>query len=721
MSLSPLETKFLEIRSFPETKRNAIFSFEFAIRINVTQLLAEQIKHYAESDKGSVINIYGSNKSGRTTTAKTLATLINRERDPKQEKKLLCVTLNFLKAHEEIEQEDIIIIEQGEKIKDYKEKADTYGLEQIINSCSQKNAIAIIVSDQKLIKDNVQADCYLKCEVINEKEQITYCILEINKFCVGYVEVFRLHNEVIERSYELAKEEFLKSEVQRILENIDETTKEVLDRWKKRKEIIFAEDPKDIDPEDPAILFIPVIILGGQGDGKSTLSKILVNVLSEYYSVHNVHSLRHERDLTGMIQEGFSTDPKKFIQVFVANDFTFSKMGLKDLQVFSQIRHYMCDQAGIKQGLAAVIMNQHYLTGKGSDVAYRNIINFLFVLNPSDHDYTRNSVLSKLMPEAHLKFLDYILELREKAELEGKAEEYLRLKGYGICVIKGVSYPFYFNRKDYPIAHIEMFESTIIESTQLSSRQQQRQIYLNPSLDPLKNLENVFVSYHPDTERSIRDWFDHIVRKMKQQDIATSSGRKSHSSVSTNVAYFEKQIQPKVQGSRTGIGLFWETAVFHTVIRLIQEKCPSPKYKIRIDGEKEKIFQDFEDGLPIRDITKPGWENDTFIFEGHPLLTFAWLGGEKRVDFELTIKGQPLPLEAKCGLFSNKHSYSQDKLQPLINHPGEKKFIVSFTPSYQDKIGSERTNSGGFKINQGDKNIMRWVGDMLEKLSEGEP
>ena len=467
MSLSPLEQKHLEIRSFPENKRNSIFSFELAIRINVTQLLADQIKFYGESEKGAVINIYGPNKSGRTTTAKTLATLIDRSRDPEKKKRSLCVTLNFLKAHEEIEQEDIMIIEQGEKLKTHKEKADTFGLEQIINACNNKNAIVIIVSDQKLIKDSVQADYYLKCEAIDPEKQTTYCILEINKFSVGYVEVLRLHNDVIEKGYELAKEEFMKSEVQRILENIEETTKEVLTRWKKRKEIIFAEDPKNIDKEDPAILFIPVIILGGQGDGKSTLSKILVNVLSEYYSIHNVHSIRHERDLTGMIQEGFSTDPKKFIQVFVANDFTFSKMGLKDLQVFSQIRHYMCDQAGIKQGLAIVIMNQHYLTGKGSDVAYRNIINFMFILNPSDHDYTRNSVLSKLMPEAHLKFLDYILELREKAELEGKAEEYLRLKGYGVCVIKGVSYPFYFNRRDYPIAHIEMYESSSAVSSEL--------------------------------------------------------------------------------------------------------------------------------------------------------------------------------------------------------------------------------------------------------------
>lgn len=466
MSLSPLETKFLEIRSFPENKRNSIFSFELAIRVNVTQLLADQIKYYAESDKGSVINIYGPNKSGRTTTAKTLATLIDRSRDPEKKKRSLCVTLNFLEAHTEIEQDDIMIIEQGEKLKTHKEKADTFGLEQIINACNNNNAIAIIVSDQKLIKDSVQADYYLKCEAIDPKKQTTYCILEINKFSVGYVEVFRLHNDVIERGYELAKEEFMKSEVQRILENIDETTQEVLKRWKKRKEIIFAENPKDIDKEDPAILFIPVIILGGQGEGKSTLSKILVNVLTEYYGVHSVHSLRHERDLTGMIQTGFSSDPKKYIQIFVANDFTFTKAGLGDLQEYSKIRHYMCDKARIKQGLAIPFMLLHYLTGKGSDVSYRNLVSFMFVLNPSDHDYTRNNILSKLMPEPHLKFLDYIVNLREQAELDGNAEEFLRLKGFGVCVIKGVSYPFYFNRKDYPIAHIESYESSSAVSSE---------------------------------------------------------------------------------------------------------------------------------------------------------------------------------------------------------------------------------------------------------------
>ncbi|MCE7748436.1 MAG: hypothetical protein GPJ51_08555, partial [Candidatus Heimdallarchaeota archaeon] len=417
MSLSPIETKFLEIRSYPENRRNSMFSFEMAMRVNVTNLLGEQIKFYGPNNKGSVINIYGSNKSGRTTVAKSLTTLIERERDSKLEKKLLelkkepdkrdpklelftCVTFNFLTAFEEIEKEDIIIIEQGEKFKTHKEKADAFGLEQIINACNNKNAVALIVSDKKLMQDNIQADYYLKCEAIDKEKQVNYCILEINKYNVGFVEILKLYNSVIEESYLLAHDEFMKSEVNRIIENIDETTKEVLKRWKKRKEIIFAEDPKDIDKEDPAILFIPVIILGGQGEGKSTLSKILVNVLTEYYGVHSVHSLRHERDLTGMIQNGFSSDPKKYVQIFVANDFTFTKAGLGDLQQYSKIRHYMCDKAGIKQGLAIPFMLLHYLTGKGSDVSYRNLVSFMFVLNPSDHDYTRNNILSKLMPES---------------------------------------------------------------------------------------------------------------------------------------------------------------------------------------------------------------------------------------------------------------------------------------------------------------------------------
>ena len=502
MTLFPLEAEELKIRSFPAAAQNQ-FTLDYAMKRDVTSLLAEQIESYSELEKGQVINIYGNDKTGKTTVVKSLSQIITQQTDYS-----ICVTFDFEEAHRELEENDIIIIEPGEIIKSYQDKSDTYGLEQIRNACNNKKAIALIVSDKKLIDKENRADFYLKTELFDKDQETNTCILEIDSFCVGYVEIYKLEPEYINEAYAEAKEEFLKNEVDRLIENIQETTKEVIKRWLKRKEIIFAEDPKTIDPEDPAIILCNVIILGGQGDGKSTLSKILVKLDIDYYGEKHVHALRHEREISNMIRNGFSEDLEKYIQDFIADDFTFTDSKLTDLQDFTKVRHYMCTQSGITQGLGRLILNQHYLTGKASPVVYRNVIDFLFVLNASDHDYTRNTVLAKLMPESHIQFLDHIRDRREEAELNGNAKEYLKLKGFSVCVIKGRSYPFYMNRKNFPIAKIESFEPGSFVSSIPDLEKLHLRTVDNQFLEILRNeLFNIIVNRIPGINQKHLSWF----------------------------------------------------------------------------------------------------------------------------------------------------------------------------------------------------------------------
>jgi len=449
MSLSPLAEEKIKLEAL-----NKPFLFDFSkalLRTKVaTKKFLEHLDFFRKNKIGQVINIFGANGSGRSTVALTLALLFQERNNF-----VISFTWSFEQAHKELEKEEILIVEQGEKLKEHKSLEDEYGLEQLRNASHINNSITIVITDQKV----AGADFYLQTIDVEYENKANVCILAVANYQLGVIKLVRKSDKKLEETRKLAREDFLKSIVEFIFERIEETTEELKRRWLKRKEIIFAEKKEEIDPEDPAIIFIPVIILGGQGDGKSTLAKILVQLLIDYYGEEHVHALRHERELIDMIQHGFSNDEKKFIQVFVADDFTYTKFKLEDLQDFSKIRHYMA-RSGILQGVAIVIMNMHYLTGNASPVAIRNILEFLFVLNATEHDYTRNTVLSKFLTESEINFLDYIKKLKEQAELNGNAEQYLRLKGYGVCFTRGKSYPFYLNREKYQTAKIEMYQTS---------------------------------------------------------------------------------------------------------------------------------------------------------------------------------------------------------------------------------------------------------------------
>lgn len=462
MALSPMTLELIRLESLPKT---SFFTKSYAIhrKGKAVKLLQDQLNFYEKNSPGEVINVFGKNLTGKSRMADSIAAEIIKKNN---------YTIQFQydveEAYSEIEKKEVTVIEPGKKLRSFTslEYDYEYIMNQLQTVSSNKKVITILITETKI----PGANWYIETIAINTEKKTNFAIIHLGDFAFGSIQPTTKENPIFQEYRKEAKEAYLRSENEYILQEIEQTTQDVINRWLKRKEIIFAEDPKKIDPEDPPIIFRNVIILGGQGDGKSTLSKILVKLKENNYGPKHVHAIRHERDITGMINNGFSSDKKKYIQVFVANDFTFTNSKIEDLQEFTKIRHKMVDQAGIVQGLACCILNQHYLTGKGSHVAYRNIVDFMFVLNPSDHKFTRKNVLSELMTEAHLNFLDYILELREKADLSGNAEEFLRLKGYGICIIKGKSYPFYFNRNDFEISHIEKYESGLSVLTDIKPR-----------------------------------------------------------------------------------------------------------------------------------------------------------------------------------------------------------------------------------------------------------
>ncbi|MHA1317954.1 MAG: hypothetical protein ACTSQ6_10605, partial [Candidatus Heimdallarchaeaceae archaeon] len=267
-----------------------------------------------------------------------------------------------------------------------------------------------------------------------------------------------------------------------------------------------------------------------------------------------------------------------------------------------------------------------------------------------------------------------------------------------------------------------------------------------PTTDVVHNLKLALGDYRPEYRICIEDWFNYNIYKLSQEKIAFNRGLKSHSSVSKNIKMFNEFVKPDIERSRTGLGLAWETAVFHTLIKIAKEEFPDYYSYIRRTGgnlKEEIIYEDLEDFLPIRQTNTPGWEEETWEFvvygqpkkegekgvSGHPLLSFRWLGGASRLDFELSFSCSSssslfntYSFECKNALFSNKHSYSFDKLQPLLKDSNDpsRKFILSFSPAYLDRLSNlqKNKNNRSVSIKRTDKGLEEWVRDKIRELKE---
>ena len=881
MSLSPVELRKLQIHSFPINKQS-YFSFEKAGKRDITSLLREQIEFYQTSEVGQVINIYGPFKSGKSAVAKSLSKIL-----PSKKDKAICVTFDFEEADSDIQQNDIVIIEQGDKYISHKDYSDIYGLETIKNACNNKNATAIVVSDKKLWDKELQADFYLRTLAIDKEKKVNTCLLEVENFVLGYIEIDLIHDEEIEDAFKEAKADYLKSEVQRIYENIQETTEEFIKELLIPRDIIFSKDEKELRKTENAINMLKIITIGAQRAGKTTLLEIFHQLICDYYQVKNVHAVMHKDQLTSLLMHGFE---KKFVNFLVSNDFTYNQANLFDLRKYISFAHTMYEKTGLRQGLGVVNLNLHQLSGKGAERAYRLFIDLFILLTYPTDSWTKD-YFKKYVPESYLEFLRYIDTLKKEAMRRGDKETWNRLKGYGLAVGRGYILPFYLNTVDYPAKEIpelvlpevpeekaspwEKWETTIIEAgaqeiaqnhevfgyknliprldsditegyllenypvirnlapkrrynlagevfalakyhawkeldsqeevleskwigdwenyvdkilenleseiscpnnavlhsiiddleldtyklirresyagvnyrTKIINRikkafhavdkeqkQQRQQASENYLKDPIHNLKMAMSDYYPKYRLSINDWFDNTIYKEKVTSIQRKRGLKSHSSVSGNISYFEDVIKPEIEGSRKGTGLAWETAIFNSFIRIIFEHFSDLKKELKIvaaESQEESLVEDILVRGIIRDTKKEGWEEDTYTFSlfkensTSPLLSFLWLGGEGRVDFELLLpNNHHLALECKNALFSNKHSYSLDKLKPLKKSPlpGAKKYLISFSPGYLDRVANYQESltatQKSVTVGKDCKGFEGWVGEIIEQIKK---
>jgi len=353
----------------------------------------------------------------------------------------------------------LIVVEQGEKLRTNETFEDEYGLDLIKNAAYNKKSIAIVITNRKL----TGADFYLQCldfteiKIGKEEKKANLCMLQVEEYNLGYVNLLAKENKALEKIREETKEEFLKDIVEVIFENIEETTKELLEEILIPEPILFSKSKKELRKEENAIIPFRMIVLGGQGAGKTTFAEIFHQILCDYYKEEHVHAIQHDFNLTHLLQHGFSENKEHFVNMLVAQDFTYQKASLFDLQKYIRLRHTMKEKTGLQQGLVVSILNLHQLTGVGSETGYRKFID-LFVLLQKPSDKWTIDYFKQIIPEAYLEFLAEIDKKRKEAKKRGEKELFNKLKGYGIAVGRGFVLPFYLNTLHYPAKEIKKLE-----------------------------------------------------------------------------------------------------------------------------------------------------------------------------------------------------------------------------------------------------------------------
>ncbi len=436
-TLSPLEQTMLQLRA---SKRYDKVTFKQSVKRDASQHYIREMQFRAKDKRGCVINIYGKTGTGRSTLAIRIAQDLQH-----MNKSDIKFVWSYKYAQEHIKKKQILIVEQGEKLRDAQSGESNEIASSIKIRASQDGSIVLLVTDKQ-----VSADLALECIEVFQETNIIRCLLKVYEHYIGLLQIKRRENVELDKLSKKAKEEFLKGEINRIYENIAETTKEFLEEVLVPEDIIFSKKESELRKGENAILPLKIICLGGQQSGKTTFVEMFYNILCNYYEEKNVHAVIHKDKLTGLLMHGFQ---KKFVNLLVSNDFTYNQASLFDLRQFMRLRHYMFERTGLQQALAAVILNLHQLAGKGSERGYRIFIDLFILLQYPTDSWTRD-YFQKYIPAIYLEFLKLIDEKKKEAKKRGDKETWNRLKGYGIAVGKGYVLPFYLNTKDYPVKEI---------------------------------------------------------------------------------------------------------------------------------------------------------------------------------------------------------------------------------------------------------------------------
>ncbi|MHA1407172.1 MAG: hypothetical protein ACTSSG_07300 [Candidatus Heimdallarchaeaceae archaeon] len=427
------------------------FDYKKAYRRDLTKLFLQSLSYYIESTKPLVLIIESSSIYERFAVAHAIALKIqeiNRQQEKKQSKVLYAFNKDDLEKYlNKTKNNDILIVDVEEaKENKYRKQIEIKNLNYIVLVHEYTNNISYSY----------------KLNVLKEKNDLFLCLLFKNNFPQGIVKIKKR-----EIDYDQLLEE-IKSPVQKLIENVEYSTEQMLKKMYIPKSIIFMKKKNELRRTENAIIPQKILIYGDVGTGKSTLLEIFHGLDIWHYEKKHVHGRLHESDLQSLLVRGWSKDKQKWIQSINVEDYTYQ--GEKDLftmHAYINLRHTMNEKTGgsradrtkgIPQGMAKCRICLHRLTGDATPTAYRSSFDFqLFLDFPSlkfDRDY-----IESIIGQVNVAVLKYIAQKRAEAKEKGDEKEYKKWLGWGIWVHKEESGVFYLPAEKYNPVAIPILEA----------------------------------------------------------------------------------------------------------------------------------------------------------------------------------------------------------------------------------------------------------------------
>ncbi len=139
-------------------------------------------------------------------------------------------------------------------------------------------------------------------------------------------------------------------------------------------------------PDDNAIEYRNVMILGSQGSGKTTLARVLALTLAHRYGNGNVLFALQVGGVRELL--GYATRQPSKVWILVGEDLTLARIPKQELAQFFQVRHLIQQNTGLNQGLAITVFNSH--TFHGIDKNLRDTFDMLILKSVPTNPYDRS-------------------------------------------------------------------------------------------------------------------------------------------------------------------------------------------------------------------------------------------------------------------------------------------------------------------------------------------
>ena len=452
-----------EIRSItdPEFRRAVKYS-------NATTILQQ----YLDNMFSGVINVWGAPNHGKNALAHKLAHLLYTKKEM-----FPLVTMDFINGFQYITKNKVLLVKQGAVDTTGKDETDTYGAEQYYSYAAKRQAIVIIISTKPLL-DYVD----LSIEAIGRDENILMGILTIKNKIIGHIKAKQLDKDsefelYLQELIDEARLAYSKSDIDYIMENIHDTTKELLDWLFPARELL--ENKAINDKEDNAIEAIKIATLADVGSGKSTFTKIIHQIAIDRYG--EVHARKNPNDIMYLYFKGWSKDPKYFVQYLVCDDATYGlPTTSKSLEWHIQLRHLMNyatggtpenKSTGRQHGIAMSCLNFHRITGKAVDTGWRDNFKAIFLFSLPSLPWDRNYIRTMLKNDVNYDFLVWLKKERKEAMKNNDLPRLHQLYGMGVCVTDDEdSIPFQLHACNFDWCDIPKYKTASIPELHGSSK-----------------------------------------------------------------------------------------------------------------------------------------------------------------------------------------------------------------------------------------------------------